>query len=748
MTKKQMVTAFLRDVNENKQVSLSAPYFTGELIDVLLERNLIPETKYNGFQPENDAKFLKGMLDLTANGGTLTDKQSFRITSVIKNITQMTKKNQEALTMRKTAWLREYERRKAEEEAKLPTMDDLTDEQKELIERVKRGENVLVDACIGSGKTTTIQVLCGEVPEKKVLYLTYNRLLKNDAQKRIKCANTTVTNYHGFAVGILSRHGIYSSPSDAIQRFNQMTEEFDRERNPFGKKYDLIILDEYQDVEQEIADELEYVKKRNPDAQIVAVGDMQQKIYDKTTLNVRDFIQEYLGDHEEMTFTKCFRLSDEHASMLGYVWNKEINGVNENCVIRHMTEKEVRQYLAEKDPGDVLCLGTRSGHMTNVLNWLEEHYPDVYNKDSVYASIKDEDRSGLELNGDIAIFTTYDSSKGMERKCCVVFDYDDSNWQVRLSQPNQKQEILRNIFCVAASRGKEEIIFVDGGRGMIKPETLKMATEQKTLYNEPFFVSDMFDHKYKEEVEKCLSLLKVKKKEREGQVWGDVINVNSYDGLVDISPCIGNYQSAKFFKNYDVNDAIENQIRWMESAHKYPSMMLQKDAGLLSKLLYLTYLETGQERYVKQIDPHFISAEQSERILSRLSCVFNGKEPCEVPCSAEIEGPNGQIIDIEGRIDVLRKNVAFELKFTDELEHKHFLQLACYLAFTNRKKGYLWNVKKDEMYSVTVPEKNRQAFLDQVVKTITKGNVDRFQPIARRSMDLSRKMREEWEYEG
>ena len=36
-----------------------------------------------------------------------------------------------------------------------------------------------MDACIGSGKTTAIQSLCNELPSnKKVLYMTYNKLLK------------------------------------------------------------------------------------------------------------------------------------------------------------------------------------------------------------------------------------------------------------------------------------------------------------------------------------------------------------------------------------------------------------------------------------------------------------------------------------------------------------------------------------------------------------------------------------------
>ncbi|MBR7085482.1 MAG: hypothetical protein IKI37_09970, partial [Oscillospiraceae bacterium] len=58
------------------------------------------------------------------------------------------------------------------------TIDDLTDEQKKVLHQVSLGNNVLVDACIGSGKTTAIQALCNVIQNKRILYLTYNKLLK------------------------------------------------------------------------------------------------------------------------------------------------------------------------------------------------------------------------------------------------------------------------------------------------------------------------------------------------------------------------------------------------------------------------------------------------------------------------------------------------------------------------------------------------------------------------------------------
>lgn len=331
----------------------------------------------------------------------------------------------------------------------------LSEEQNRFVEMAQEGKNILVDACIGSGKTTAIQVLCKKLPRnKKILYLTYNRLLKIDAKSKINEKNVLVTNYHGFAYISLKQMGIKVGVSDLIQSFIKT--------RPDVKAYDVLIIDEYQDIELELAELLKIVKEANPEMQIIAVGDMQQKIYDKTTLNVSEFINEFLGDYVLLEFTQCFRLSAELAARLGRIWNKKIIGVNNECRVEKMNNKQVVEFLSRQEPGDVLCLGSRSGDLSKTLNKLEEDYPEIYNKNTVYASISDTDSAGAtEPKKDSAIFTTYDSSKGLERKIVVVFDYTESYWSVRIGKPLQSYEILRNIFCVAASRGKNQIIFVE-----------------------------------------------------------------------------------------------------------------------------------------------------------------------------------------------------------------------------------------------------------------------------------------------
>ena len=592
----------------------------------------------------------------------------------------------------------------------------LSDEQRLFLSKALSGENILVDACIGSGKTTAIQHLCRAFPEtKQILYLTYNKLLKLDAKEKIKNKNVTVTNYHGFAYGMLIRCGEQPNIADAIQRFNTV--------KPKIRAYDVLIIDEYQDIEQEFSELLEYIKMTNLAIQIIAVGDMEQKIYDKTSLDVPSFMEHFLGSHIRLTFTRCFRLSSELAEKLGRVWKKKIIGVNDSCVVEEMTVSEVTTFLSAQEPKDVLCLGARSGDMTNVLNKLENSCADKFNKKTVYASIADKDSLGKsEPDRTSAIFTTFDSSKGLERKVCVVFDFTESYWNTRIKKPQQRYTILRNIFCVAASRGKEHIIFVTSGEALLSEETLLSEPDPGKEYSDTVNISEMFDFKYHEDIEACYALLKCNKINVDDKT---IIAVNPRDDLIDLSPCIGTYQEAVFF-NQDQYD-IDKEIEFYFITHKNETK--DKAVAKLSldeKILYLTALETKQERYRKQVTTPFVSKAERTAIIERLSKIFSQDECVQVPCEIPFYEKDSQQVCFKaiGLCDVLKNETVYELKFVSELSHIHFLQCACYMVALEKETGILWNTRNNILYEIQIPD--RDMFMDAVAKATTKRRLNKY----------------------
>lgn len=581
----------------------------------------------------------------------------------------------------------------------------LSNEQQAFIDMALEGKNILVDACIGSGKTTAIQYLCDALPEsKKILYLTYNRLLKIDAKKKIKNKNITVNNYHGYAYKALAQKGIYVGTSELIQEYIK--------QKPDADGYDVLILDEYQDLETELADMLELIKKSNPSMQIIAVGDMQQKIYDKTTLDVYAFMDEFLGEYKEIEFTKCFRLPAELAAKLGRIWGKSIEGVNDNCIVEEMDIDEAISFLSQQQPKDILCLGARRDNMAYVLNELESNYSEIFNKKTVYASIADQDRGAVEPKKTSAIFTTYDSSKGLERPICVIFNFTEEYWNSRMKQPLQKYEILRNIFCVAASRGKNHIIFIKDGHHRLTEKTLSTPRNVEKK-NQRMRISEMFDFKYKENVEECYQLLEIESKHMSDH---SKIEVKNQDELIDLSPCIGNYQEASFFENYNVDTEIQFYLMWEAQHMRAEYENTYRHASIEEKILFLTSLETQQRRYRTQVDLPFITEDEKKEIHERLAEIFIPTEEVQVGCEIKSGISQGDL-EVVGVADVVKNNIVYELKFVAELQHTHFLQCACYMIGLHLDKGILWNVKTNDMYEITIPDKDR--FMQQVWKTVT-----------------------------
>lgn len=597
---------------------------------------------------------------------------------------------------------------------------ELSEEQKFFVETAQAGKNILVDACIGSGKTTAIQELCNVLPSyKKILYLTYNRLLKLDAQSKIRTANTMVQNYHGFAASMLYRNHMQAAgQSDLIQAFLRL-----RPRIPV---FDVLIIDEYQDIEQELSELLVRVKERNPSIQIIAVGDMQQKIYDKTTLKVPAFIHDFLGTYEALNFTKCFRLSKDHAAMLGRIWEKDIVGVNSDCTIKYMSVRDVIKFLIDQDAKDILCLGSRTnGDMVRVLNFLEEKCPERFNKNTVYASIQEVDVAGKKTTPDTscAIFTTFDSSKGLERPICVVFDFTEDYWGVRLRQPQASYEILRNVFCVAASRGKREIIFVQGDTATLSEETLSENTKPSENFK-PVAISEMFDFKYREDIEECYRLVQQKDVSPSDR---SIIEVDSTDGLIDLSPCIGEYQEFSFFTHYSVDDVLKEALAMADSSHLYTEELEAKSQE--EKILFLTAFETKQQRYVRQVSVPYVMDHEKEALQKRLATRFNPDEeniqcPCEIPFAKEMGG--SRTFTAMGRADVVLGDTVWEMKFVSELSHEHILQCAMYMIALNLPKGMLWNVRNNHLIEISIPD--RKKLMDAVARTVTKHAYEAYYP--------------------
>ena len=65
-------------------------------------------------------------------------------------------------------------------------MNEPSEEQQIIIDEIMNGNNVIVDACAGSGKSTTILSCAIKIPHKIILQTTYNNQLRQEIKIKIE----------------------------------------------------------------------------------------------------------------------------------------------------------------------------------------------------------------------------------------------------------------------------------------------------------------------------------------------------------------------------------------------------------------------------------------------------------------------------------------------------------------------------------------------------------------------------------
>ena len=603
----------------------------------------------------------------------------------------------------------------------------LTDEQQFFIDSALAGKNILVDACIGSGKTTTIQKACEYLNPKRVLYLTYNRRLYDDACRKIHDQNTTIATFHRFAAQCCAANGIEQTSMNTVCRQFATISHI--------PKYDVVIVDEYQDLREDTAGvlnticRLSYLEYDGFVPQFLIVGDMQQKIYDTSNFKADEFIQYLFGivkNDEYMRFTQCFRLAPAYAAEIGQAWGKSIIGCNPNNRVETMDSlRHIANILSSYEPKDILVLGGKMswGARTQLQNMLEETYPNKFNKNTVYASMDEQDEMQSFDTSDAAIFTTYDSAKGLERKVCVVCDFTDKYFEAR-QKHSVSREILKNIFLVAASRGKERIIFYkDQYADKLEFSTIGAITGDMPIDMKPVAMSNAFEHKYEEDIRDCVDFLTIEKI----QDAGEIIQAMKSDGFIDLSACIGIHAQATYFDNFDIDsiilrNSVDAQNRNLHLPEFNPNWSLQK------KILYYISMESGQLRYLRDIKKKFVSRASDKEIHKRLATVFDGTEPVELPCRITFQNARNATTGVRigdkmltGRCDAFTHNgELYELKFVDTISPDHELQAALYAIAFNVEYAIIWNLQDDTKYRVSIDPSKISDFLQCVCKCISK----------------------------
>ena len=155
-------------------------------------------------------------------------------------------------------------------------MNPPSEEQNVILNYLPQKINIIVDACAGSGKSTTILSAAKQYPSCKFIQLTYNTLLKEEVKEKVAelaLENISVYTYHSLAL----KYYAEAFDDAGLRKILRMAMPPSRELPPL----DILVLDEAQDMTPLL---FEFIVKFTLDYgkpfQLLILGDKRQGLYE------------------------------------------------------------------------------------------------------------------------------------------------------------------------------------------------------------------------------------------------------------------------------------------------------------------------------------------------------------------------------------------------------------------------------------------------------------------------------------
>jgi hypothetical protein len=348
-------------------------------------------------------------------------------------------------------------------------------EQQIIIDTIKRGKNVAVNAVAGSGKTTTILGIAEQIRDKKILQITYNRALKLEVEKKAKqykLTNLKVLTFHGLAC---SYYDYTSYTDDRIQ-------EIIKQNRPLNKPIsaidiEIIIIDEIQDM---TALYFELIHKFMYDIQrkviLGIMGDNFQGIYgfkgaDERFLTLGERIFPNHMDMVKLSLTTSYRLTQPMADFINFVMiggGQRIKSIKPGPPVSYIQYKydKLVDYLYKL----IIFEMKKNGYLEEDIFILSgtlrnQRLKDLENKLVskgllCFVPISEDAKLDERLIKDKIVFTTFHQSKGRERKLCIVFGFDTSYYEM-FKDKTSSLKICPNLLYVATSRASSKLIIIE-----------------------------------------------------------------------------------------------------------------------------------------------------------------------------------------------------------------------------------------------------------------------------------------------
>jgi hypothetical protein len=376
-----------------------------------------------------------------------------------------------------------------------------SEEQQEVHAQLKRGINVVVDACAGSGKSTTVLSLAKAMPRKQFLHITYNSMLRKEFQenvRKLQLTNLEVHTFHSLCVKYFTSTG----NTDAGLRITLAARTATVLPIP---KYHIVVLDEVQDMTPLYFHFVRYFLstiRPKPKLQLLLLGDYRQGLYEFKGSDVRFLthahriwagysLLKHPDEFAQCTLRMSYRVTRPMAQFVNDVMLGDDrllacrDGVpvsyfrNSRHHLERMVTYQIRQILLQpgNSPSDIFVLGASVKGANSLLRHIENalvvadipcHVPRV--EDGAGSDRMDE----RVIQGKV-VFSTFHTVKGRQRKYVFVTGFDQSYFtlydrsgsastatQPRTSAPVKTHgHTCPNTLYVAATRATHQLFVLE-----------------------------------------------------------------------------------------------------------------------------------------------------------------------------------------------------------------------------------------------------------------------------------------------
>lgn len=367
-------------------------------------------------------------------------------------------------------------------------MNAVSDEQQNIITNVENGKNVQVDACAGSGKSTTILSAAKAMPKKRFLLITYNKSLRKEIKEKVTeldLQNIIVHTYHSLAVAVYNSDAYVDKVIRSLITKNEPL-------NVEQTGYDVIVLDEVQDMTNLYFRLIvKYIKDVGSQIQLMVLGDYMQGLYEFKGADIR-FLT--LGDEiwnrfsllKTDEFVKCklktsYRITNQMADFVNETMleEKRLYACKEGepvCYIRrqmHELQKIVVNTIHDLfknhgvKPSDIFILGGSvkgtNSNVKQIENALVEagipcHVPMMEHSENIDDDV---------INGKV-VFSTFHTSKGRQRPYVFVVGFDDSYFRI-IAKTSDPLKCPNTLYVATTRASKRLYLFEKSGYQSDRP---------------------------------------------------------------------------------------------------------------------------------------------------------------------------------------------------------------------------------------------------------------------------------------